>query len=201
MTVERGRDWGGVGPVPTDAVVASGNAELRAVITEARRADRPIPHVALTGGDLCRTLGGRGRAVPGGTGSRVVVDIGSVLLDGRLHWFAAHLVARSPGGVGRWWVAANAAHLGRWNLAPRAHPGDGLLDILDADLRPAAQIGAWRRLGRGEHVPHPGISYRRVPAVQIAFERPVTVRLDGEVMGRVRSLSVRIEPEVLRLTV
>ena len=201
MTVERGRDWGGPGSVPADAVVAASNAALRAVITSARRADRPIPDVALVGGDLCRTLGGRGEAVPGGTGTRVVVDIGSVLLDGRLHWFAAHLVARSPGGMGRWWVAANAAHHGRWNLAPRAHPGDGLLDVLDGALRPAAKIAAWRRLGRGDHVPHPDIGYRRVPAVQITFDRPLTVRLDGEVVGRFRNLSVRIEPEVLRLAV
>ena len=201
MTVERGRDWGGRGIVPADAVVAASNAELRAVITAARRADGPIPHVALVGGDLCRTLGGRGEVVPGGTGSRVVVDIGSVLLDGRLHWFAAHLVARSPIGIGRWWVAANAAYHGSWNLAPRAHPGDGLLDVLDADLRPAAQIAAWRRLGRGDHVPHPDIDYRRLPAVQTTFDRPLTVRLDGEVIGRVRNLSVRIEPEALHLTV
>jgi|TARA_B100001105_G_scaffold136531_1_gene109415 hypothetical protein len=201
MTVERGRDWGGPGSVPADAVVVASNAALRAVITSARRADRPIPHVALVGGDLCRTLGGRGEAVPGGTGTRVVVDIGSVLLDGRLHWFAAHLVARSPGGMGRWWVAANAAHHGRWNLAPRAHPGDGLLDVLDGALRPAAKIAAWRRLVRGDHVPHPDIGYRRVPAVQTTFDRPLTVRLDGEVVGRFRNLSVRIEPEVLCLAV
>jgi len=98
-------------------------------------------------------------------------------------------------------VAANAAHHGRWNLAPRAHPGDGLLDVLDGALRPAAKIAAWRRLGRGDHVPHPDIGYRRVPALQIAFDRPLTVRLDGEVVGRFRNLSVRIEPEVLRLAV
>ncbi|HBA94846.1 MAG TPA: hypothetical protein DCZ35_03300, partial [Acidimicrobiaceae bacterium] len=98
-------------------------------------------------------------------------------------------------------VAANAAHHGSWNLAPRAHPGDGLLDVLDADLRPAAQIAAWRRLGRGDHVPHPDIDYRRLPAVQTTFDRPLTVRLDGEVIGRVRNLSVRIEPEALHLTV
>ena len=201
MTVERGRDWGGRDAIPDDAVMVATNAELRSVVAAARRANEPIPHVALRGGDLCRTLGGRGDAVPGGTGTRVLVDVGSVLLDGSLHWFAAHLVARSAWGVGRWWVAANAAHHGSWNLAPKAHPGDGLLDVLDGNLRPAAQIAAWRRLRGGDHVPHPDIGYRRLPAVQVTFDRPLTVRLDGEVMGRVRDLSVRIEPEALRLSV
>jgi diacylglycerol kinase family enzyme len=50
-------------------------------------------------------------------------------------------------------------------------------------------------------VPHPDIDYRRVPAVQATFDRPLTVRLDGEAMGRVLNLSVRIEPEALRLAV
>ena len=201
MTVERGRDWGGPGPVPDDAIVVASNFDLRAVVTGARRVGRPVPVVALVGGDLCRTLGGRGEVRPGGTGTRVVVDIGCVLLDGRLHWFVAHLVARSPGGFGRWWVAANAAHHGHWNLAPRAHPGDGLLDVLDGRLRGAAYLAAWRRLRRGEHVPHPSIDYRRVPAVQTSFDRPLTVRLDGEVVGRARDLSVRVELAALHLAV
>ena len=79
--MERGRDWGGPGPVPDDAVVVASNSDLRAVVTGARRVGRTVPVVALVGGDLCRTLGGRGEVRPGGTGTRVVVDIGCVLLE------------------------------------------------------------------------------------------------------------------------
>src|SRR6185369_10188758 len=61
------------------------------------------------------------------------VDLGEALIDGRLHFFVAHLVARN-----RWWtrafVAMNAQWLGGLNLGPRAHPNDGLLDIYDARL-------------------------------------------------------------------
>ena len=55
------------------------------------------------------------------------------LVDGRLHLFLAHLVARD-----RLWrhsfVAMNAQWLGEWNLGPRAHPGDAKLDTYQADL-------------------------------------------------------------------
>ena len=201
MNVERGRDWGGPGPVPDDAVVGGSDAEASDLVTEARRGGRDLPVVVLAGGDLCRTLGGTGAARPGGSGTRLTVDLAAALLDGKIHWFCAHLVARPQLRPGRWWVVANAAHHGRWNLAPRAHPGDGLLDILDADLSGLAWVAARRRLPRGDHVPHPGIRYDRVSAIQHSFDRSVPVRLDGQSIGRFRDFSVRVEAEALQVVV
>ena len=151
--------------------------------------------------DLCRTLGGRGVALPGGSGTRLTVDLGAALLDGKIHWFCAHLVARPEFRPGRWWVAANAAHRGRWNLAPRAHPGDGLLDILDVNLSGLSWASAWRRLPSGDHVPHPGIRYNRTSSIQHSFDRLTPVRLDGQSIGRFRDISVRVEAEALQVVV
>ncbi|GIT46786.1 MAG: hypothetical protein Ct9H300mP12_13710 [Acidimicrobiales bacterium] len=139
--------------VPEDAQIAASNADLLKPLGDLNSASV----VVLTGGDLCRTLGGRGRACPGGEATLVDIDVGEALVDGRLHRFVSHFVVRPSRHPGRWWVAANAAHRGRWNLAPRAHPGDGLLDVLDASLSWAEVPAAWRRLGLGVHVPHPGI--------------------------------------------
>ena len=51
--------------------------------------------------------------------------------------------------AGAWWrgrvvAAMNAEFLGPWDVAPRAHPGDGLLDVLD--VSPAMSLAD--RLGR-----------------------------------------------------
>ena len=85
-------------------------------------ANRPIPAVILTGGDLARTLGvaqaGAGEAAAASAGTRVVVDVGAALIDGRLHWFVAHLVARRSWWRGRLLVAANASFIDCWNAAP-----------------------------------------------------------------------------------
>ncbi|MYJ81311.1 MAG: hypothetical protein F4046_05745, partial [Acidimicrobiaceae bacterium] len=134
MIGERGPGWGvdfgAPGEIPPDALAAGSDAAAGRIVAEARRANRAIPPVVLTGGDLARTLGlapARTASSPSlaATGARFEVDVGAALVDGRLHWFVAHLVARRSWWRGRVLVAANASFIGRWNAAPRSHPGDG----------------------------------------------------------------------------
>ena len=195
MSIERGRDWGERAPVPHDAVLASTDREASLAVTAARRRDEPPPPLVLAGGDLARTLGG-GTSTPdlGAEATHVRLDLGAVLVDGKLHWFLAHLVARHSWWRGRVLVAANAAFLGSWNVAPKAHPGDGRIDLLDGDPSLRTRLQARRRLATGTHVPHPDISMTRREAVQVDFDRPTPIRLDGERIGTARALSIRLEP-------
>ena len=203
MTVERGVDWGQPGPLPEGAPVVDSDAELRELVTRHRRSGESLPTVGLLGGDLCRTVGGRGdRDRLGSDQARMLpIDVGSVLIDGRLHWFVAHLVARRSWWWGPIWVACNAQWMGGWDLAPRAHPGDGKLDVLDVRLSLGDRLAARTRLPTGTHVPHPDIAQQRTKAVQIAFARPLTVRLDGTKVGAASQLSVRVEPDALTIVV
>jgi diacylglycerol kinase family enzyme len=180
-------------------VVVRSDAEAREVVTEARRSNRPIPPLGLLGGDLCRTLGGTGdeARLRGEETTHLPVDLGAVLVDGRLHFFVAHLVARHHWLRGRVVAAMNAQFIGSWNVVPRGHPNDGRLDVLDADLPVRERLQARRRLPLGTHVPHPGIEERHVTAVQIDLTRPTPVRLDGQLVGEARTLSVRTEPDAL----
>ncbi len=203
MTVERGRDWGRPAPLPPDGVVVRSDAEARQVITDARRAGVPIPPLGLLGGDLCRTLGGTGdeARLHGGAATTFPVDLGEVLVDGRLHWFCAHLVARQRWWRGRAVVAMNAQYLGRFDLGPRSHPGDGLLDITDGALPLAERLEARRRARTGTHLPHPALQERRVKAAQFEFDRPCQVWLDGQPVGEARTISLRVEPDALLVVV
>jgi hypothetical protein len=203
VTIRKGEDWGAPGVLPHDGVVVRSDAEARAVVTEARREGRPPPPLGLLGGDLCRTLGGRGdeARLRSPEAMTFPCDLGAVLLDGRLHWFVASLVARGPWWRGRAWLAMNAAWLGPWNVAPRAHPDDGLLDTFDARVPAGQRPGVRRRLPLGAHLPHPAIAERRARAAQTRLERPLAVRLDGEVVGEARDLSVRVEPDALTIVV
>ena len=200
--IEKGQEWGERGTLPAEGVIVSTDAEARRLVEKARRAGRPLPVLGLVGGDLCRTLGGTGDRGRLGSAEAMTfsVDLGAALVDGRLHWFVAHLVARSP-GWGRVFVAMNAQWRGHWNLGPKAHPGDGLLDTYDARLAPADRLKVRARLGHGAHLPHPRITERRTAAIQVEFDRPLTLELDGTRLGKVRKLSLRVEPEALRVVV
>jgi diacylglycerol kinase family enzyme len=133
----------------------------------------------------------------------VPVDLGEALVDGRVHRFVAHVVLRGRS----WWrgpitAVMNAQFLGRWDVAPRAHPNDGLLDVVEvaASMRAGERWKAWRRLPAGSHLPHPAIEVRRLPAVQLdAGGRHVWV--DGVDLGRARTVSVRLEPDALTCVV
>lgn len=203
MTVRKGEPWGGPGALPAGGVVVDSDLAARRVVTEARRGNRPIPPLGLLAGDLARTCGATGREVRlrGPEAQTLPVDLGEVLVDGSLHFFVAHLVARRS-----WWrgpivAAMNAQFLGDWDVAPRSHPGDGRVDLLRADLSLGDRWKARSRLRSGTHVPHPGISQRRVKAVQLDLEPGTAVWLDGERVGEARALSIRVVPDALTVVV
>ena len=196
MTISKGSAYGEPGAaLPEGGVRCATDGEARRVLETARRTGRPFPALGLGGGDLARTLGGSGAldvAFP--------VDLGQVLVDGRLHLFVASCIVRN-----RWWTRAlavgNAQWLGEWNLWPRGHPNDGRLDLLDARL-PIRDLGKVRaRLRTGSHLPHPGIRERRVRAETVQLERPLGVWLDGDRIGEGRTFAFRCLPDALRVHV
>jgi len=202
VTVAKGKAWGWSSALPPDGVVVADDGTARRALETARLDGRPWPVLGLLGGDLCRTLGGRGDVERLRSPEAVTfpVDLGEALLDGRLHLFVAHVLAHD-----RLWArvvaAMNAQWRGAWNLGPRAHPNDGLLDVYEARLRLTDVAKVRRRLHHGAHLPHPRVKERRVPSVQVELGRSMAVELDGEGVGKARRLSLRVVPDALRVVV
>jgi hypothetical protein len=207
MTIEKGAPWGR--PARELGLVApvtvTSDAEARAAVERARRANDPLPPLTVLAGDLCRTVGGTGDATHAAGPEAIALpcDIGSVLLDGRQHWFVAHLVARRSWWRGRIVAAMNAEFLGRWDVAPRSHPNDGRIEVLDVapSMGVAQRWKARRRLPAGTHLPHPAVAVTRVTATQETFDPPLRVWLDGVAMGTARHVSLRVEPDALTIVI
>jgi hypothetical protein len=203
MTISKGQDWGASGALPIDGVVVRSDREARCALEDARSAGASLPVLGLLGGDLARTLGALGeeRRLRSSDAMTFSVDVGEVVIDGRSpRLFVAHVIART-----RTWrrvfAACNAQFVGVWNVAPRGHPNDGLLDCFDAHLSAMDMVKIRPRLPQGAHLPHPAIKESRVATASVEFERPVHVWLDGEHVGRARTIAVRAEPDALEVVV
>lgn len=201
MTIRRGEEWGTTGRAPAGVVVVRSDAELGAIVRTAREAGTTIPPCALLGGDLMRTAGGAGDEQR--LASEVVVmpvDIVRVEADDRpASWFVAHLVAR------RWWwrgpvtAAMNAEFIGSWDVAPRGHPNDGRVDIVEVSERLGVRQRwvARRRLATGTHVPHPHIATRSAPSATIRLPARTRLWLDGVEWGTASQVVLTVEPDAL----
>lgn len=195
MTIRPGEPWGEVvdRPAPRASTVAADDAAAAAVIAGAATVD-----VVITGGDFVRTVG---RASSGEAVRRYPVDVLRVDADGRPWTALAHVVVRRRGPLGWWWgplrAVMNVGTMGPWDVAPRAHPNDGRLDVVEVDaaMSVRARRQARRRLRTGTHIPHPAISMKRPTSVSWRFDEPLGLWIDGVAQGRVRALDVRVDPD------
>ena len=210
MTIRKATEWGVVAPTPHDVVVAeSEEAAARAV-------ERGAKFVALTDGDLLRALGsgGAGNQKPPRAGEpslQLPCDIFEVSLNHE----SRVITAVSTVIVGtrvrpRWWVSAGG-FFGALNVAPRAHPNDGLADALEFDSAPSMRqlLSIRNRMRLGDHLPHPQLTMHRAQQVQWhqsnqlgkTMRRSAPVRIDGKTFGRANSVRVTVWPDAWTLCV
>jgi diacylglycerol kinase (ATP) len=91
-------------------------------------------------------------------------------------------------------MANTQSYGGGLRIAPRADPGDGLLDICRVDAMPLPRMLALMpRLFWGGHTTHPAVHLDRVPWIEIDTGEPAPVYADGECAGRT---PVRVEVAV-----
>ena len=153
--------------------------------------------LASLSGDVHRALG---TPHPDRATSAVTIDLIECRVDGKEYRAAAQVVARRPGRSG-WWrgpivLVMVSGHLGRFEPAPRAHPGDGLLDVIEVSVSMGLRQRwmARRRARTGSHLPHPEIATTRARDLRRSFDEPLLVLVDGVTVGITRHLDVAVVP-------
>lgn len=191
MTIKKGQPWGEPARPPANAVAAGSDRAISLALEAARRRAEPFPEIVIEGGDMARTL-----AAAAPPRNRFTIDIGEALVDGLHRYFVAHVVARRRG-----WreaaVAMNAQWIDQWNLGPKGHPNDGLLDITEFSLKPFEWRKVRSRLHSGTHLPHPRIEATRTAAKSFDFAMPTPVFIDGAELARAKTLAIRVIPDAL----
>jgi YegS C-terminal NAD kinase beta sandwich-like domain len=190
VVIQKGKDWGTPGVLPHGAPVARSNAELRALVREGARV------IGVTGGDLCRTLNGSGSM------SMVFpIDLCRLTAPGVDELFVAHCVARNGWLRGPITAVMNAQFIGSWDVAPRSHPNDGVVDVLVISMALGDRLKARKRLASGTHVPHPLIVQRRMSTAEFHLNRPTKIWLDGELVAALADFTITVEPDALTIVI
>ncbi|MEZ5268466.1 MAG: hypothetical protein R2789_07845 [Microthrixaceae bacterium] len=117
-------------------------------------------------------------------------------------WFCARLIAvegRSRPFESPTYVAMNGNYLGELDLGPRAHPGDGLVDVTGYSL---ARTGVQLLTAVRDGLPPAASGFmRRVGADRSPSTGDVGARLDGGSARQVTALELRCVPDALTVVV
>lgn len=171
MTIEKGKEWGHRARRPSTVVFAKDDVDL---ISQWQN-NSSAPFVIL-GGDLHTSLGrplwNTNSDTENASAQFLPVDIlkVDVISDNAS---SSHdvitMYALSSVQIGSWLsrerlvCVSNCGFIGDYNIAPRAHPNDGEMDVVtinaSIDWRQRLQARARARLGN--HVPHPQIAMER----------------------------------------
>ena len=196
MTIRPGEPWGREVARPQQLVVAADDAAA----VELLERDGDIS-VVLAGGDLHHSLGSPGERDPM---MRLAIDAIRVELEcGSQHTAIAHVVVRRSWWRGEVIGVMNVEQLGSWKVAPRAHPNDGTLDVVE--VAPSMSVRdrwtARSRLPTGTHVPHPDIRVTRAKERSWRFGDVRHVWVDGIRVGSASAIAVSVEPDAFTIFV
>lgn len=98
-------------------------------------------------------------------------------------------------------VVANCQFYGGgMRVAPRAIPGDGMLDVLVFQGPKSEALTSAPKMFRGEHVPHKNIAEYLVTHLSLDADEPVLIEADGEVVGTTPA-TFRAYPEAIPLKI
>ena len=196
--IRRGTDWGTPAVAPPDLVVGGADWDIAAVV-----AARPGARIALESSgssDIARCAGVTGTGGPISAATTdlpfdaIDLDDGTLVVNAVVLGVAPDRLARRHrrvptevhvdgrevfDGSATTVVVATGQYLRGGDVVPRGHPGDGRIEVQVYALEPGQRPRMRRRLGGGEHVPHPAIVEASGRRVSVSAARARPVELDG----------------------
>ena len=197
--IRRGEPWGHAAIMPDTVVEANSDAALA-------MCDRS-ELIFISHGDIARSIGNPTLPAKGSRCTEISVDAMKCTLQ-RRGSEDLPIIAASSIVVGRFWkgrhiVVSNAGWLNDANLAPRAHPNDGVVEMLtmSSEMNLRQRFFARRRMFTGTHLPHPDITMRRESSIQILREGNETLKIDGIDFSEWTHLAIDVMPDYWRVLV
>lgn len=197
MTIRRGSDWGRLGTPPEDLSSARSDREI------GEHLGNGLNTIRLCGGDMFATLGGS-TSESLTPSLELPIDVMQISFkhsrDSELNTRLAssHCVLRAINARGGWFrgsavAVMNAQYLGKWDVAPRGHPNDGRVEVLEIDTRMSVRqrMIARSRMQTGTHLPHPDVSVKSVSEF-VWSGSALTMWIDGAKIGLVQLVEIQV---------
>jgi diacylglycerol kinase family enzyme len=102
------------------------------------------------------------------------------------HWLSRHFT-----------VVTNSGRYRSFDIAPRAHPNDGFLDLMEIDptMSLRQRMMARHRALIGTHIPHPSIRVSRSKSVTLVRQGTPRLYIDGVVMNEWDTVHISVLPD------
>jgi len=218
VTIEKGKEWGHRITAPPVVLLANSDRDLAEQWT--RQTDGIF---RVTDGDLFSALGCPTWDDPAAELQLLPIDVIEVQIiydnsagndnpnevnSSENAWDIRYAISSVQVGKwlsrGRFVCVSNTGFIDRYNIAPRAHPNDGEIDVvtISSSMDWRQRIQARGRARVGNHVPHPDISMQRGTEAQWSKERSgESLRVDGQLVKGWHTVSVRVLPDACRVVV
>lgn len=204
MTIRKGEQWGVPIVVPLETRDVDSDRELSGGTTN---------HIHIVhSGDIYDALGEP--SAPQVDQTRTLVCIDALQCSVVTGHGNRNVLAASSVTIGRWRTApwnhqrficvTNAGLYQKRNIAPRAHPNDGVFDIVEisSDMPWRERAQSYRRAVAGDHLPHPFISVSRDTTFECSrqYLREVLM-IDSQEFKDWQSIQVQILPDYWKVIV
>ena len=184
MVISKGEDWG---EDYDGEVVDSFDSEfeLAQIVKKSYESGNRLV-ASLTQGDLLNSFGG------GSNRKRIYeMDFCIAELDDKIEYaFISFFSAGKPFRSADVNFAINGTSVGSWQLGPRSHPNDGLLDITRGTMTLTQLFLARKKAKNGAHLPHPNLKYKRLEKDEWCFKKPKPIFCDQKYLGKAKKVKL-----------
>ncbi|MEI7971059.1 MAG: hypothetical protein WCI10_00795 [Actinomycetota bacterium] len=204
MPITPGSPWGITSTVPDHAMQIDSDRQLGTFLRDNAAQQIHNQTFFVQSGDILKVLGVSKRT--GKTNRlRVVIDAISVSYtdaDGHEHTdvcIGSLSIARRffRGAIS---VITNSGFWKQREVAPRAHPNDGKLDIFEVSgaMRRSQRRLMWQKTALGTHLPHPLLAYSQGEFFNWSGS-PQRLTIDGQFVAWVTQVSCRIQSDCVQV--
>ena len=207
MTIRKGQEWGHFEERPSDLQLVADDVAACEVVSKCVIESSSTLNLSILKSDMARTLG-----ITGAT------NLNSQMLCTRFDVIeATYVLTKSEETIrrcfigrafiseklffGRTIAVLNSSFVGNRDWAPKAHPNDGKLDLveLDSSMNIRQRLTAHRLMKSGSHLPHPQIRYNQLSEYEYATDRSASLSIEGVRIGSIRHCFFRVLPDAVNL--